>query len=49
MNFRVTSVAASLAIVSVAALLRAQSVRAPVDPSISFEKDVQPILEQSCL
>jgi len=49
MNFRVTSVAAGIAIVSVAALLGAQSVRAPSDPQISFQNDVQPILEKSCL
>jgi mono/diheme cytochrome c family protein len=50
MHSRLRSVAAGvLAAASAAALLRAQSVRAPVDPPISFEKDIQPILEKSCL
>ena len=50
MNFRVTSVATGFAIVaSIAALMGAQSARAPIDPPISFEKDVQPILEKNCL
>jgi mono/diheme cytochrome c family protein len=50
MHSRVRSVAAVVvAAVSAAALLRAQSARAPVEPPISFENDIQPILEKNCL
>jgi mono/diheme cytochrome c family protein len=49
-RFRVSSIAVAFAAMLVlAALLRAQSAPRPADAAISFEKDVQPILENSCL
>ena len=47
---RLASTALGLLLVcSIGALLRAQAGLAPPAPSVSFAKDVQPILERSCL
>src|SRR6185436_7853610 len=49
MHPRVTSIAAGFLVVTSIALLKAQSAPRPSASPISFETDIQPILEKNCL